>query len=113
MNTATFHTINQARSIIRHAKTPEKIKSFFSHLDPNVVRSAKFMIAFRGYDSNTPEIPFEEASKSFKEIDELAMKYGIAVSEVNRLVAEKGSLLSAKRSLAARKGAATKKAAAV
>lgn len=123
------YTVNQARSLIRNASSSEKVEPFLRHPNANVVRSARFALNFKLGVVETRMIPETERKLPFTqedtldapvsvgqaapvdpEIEATAAKYEISVDEVLALVSEKGSLTSAKRSLAARKGASTRKA---
>lgn len=99
------YTVNQARSIIRNSSDPARIAAFSNHPQRSVQVASAYALRFKKLG-----VPAQTAASVDPEVSAAAEKYGLPVSEVLALVAEKGSLLSAKRSLAARKGAATKKA---
>lgn len=136
MNTTTNsntpkHTINQATSIIR--LYPERASQFLTHPDKKVVARARFSLEKRfgkeytgGIPAPAPKAvevltrietpmesppPNQELLTDAAEFQAVADKYEVSVAEVTKLVEEKGSLDKAKRSLAAKKGAAAKAAA--
>lgn len=114
-----IYTKNQARSIIRHASSTEKVAPFLQHRNPNVVNSAKFALKYRmksaleiaeqPVGSATP-VEVGQAAPIDPEIRALALKYEVPTEFVLTLLQEKGALDAVKRSLTSRKSALTRAA---
>lgn len=126
------YTINQARSIIRHASSTEKVAPFLAHQNGNVRTSAAFALTHKFGRQDAPVIeartipaserqlpmtqdaPAEapmvmgQPSTLDPEIEALALKYEVTAEFVLTLLQEKGEMGAVKRSLASRKSAATR-----
>lgn len=100
------YTVNQARSIIRNNQDMTVVRQFLEHKDRRVRLTADHALRYKLVGV---VMPAEKIEAVDPELQATAEKYGLSVSEVLALVSEKGSLLSVRRSLAARKAVASKK----